>query len=336
LIPFLTLTLLPSHLAAHEPRPETLAAFERYRTLTEARMDADRQAGYFLYFDRYPAERRAEIDAQLRRGEFFFEQLHTQDGDKRILVPGGLIHHWVGAAFLPAVTLAQTKAVLEDYADQKVIYAPDVRQSKLITEQGDHREVFLQLYSKTVVTAVFNVNFASLTTTYSPTRTQVRACSTRVADVEDFGKPQERELPPADSHGYLWKLCTWWHMEERGSGTYIQVEAMELSRTVPFMFAWIVNPIIRSVPREFLSHLLADTRKAVVQKEPAPKSVSLFLKPPAGDHSQPCSAICSSRRRASGLPFFDAATSSTWAWSQFLSTPSPRRYRSASVTSAGT
>ena len=314
LVPLLTLSLLAPPLAAHEPRAETLAAFERYRMLTEARMDVDRQAGHFLYFDRYPAARRVEIEAQLRRGEFFLEQLHTQDGGQRIPVPGGLIHHWLGAAFLPGTTLEETKAVLEDYADQKVIYFPDVRQSKLISENGDRREVFLQFYSKTVVTAVFNVNFDSLTTSYSPTETQVRACSTRVADVEDYGKPEERELPPADSHGYLWKLCTWWHIEERDGGTYIQVEAIELSRTVPFLFAWIANPIIRSVPREFLSHLLAATRKAVSAKRSAPKSVSeLRGAPPAAAHSQPCSANCSSMRRASGLPFFDAATRSTWA-----------------------
>ena len=308
----LSVALAPLPVAAHEPRPETLAAFERYRALTEARMDADRQAGHFLYFDRYPAERRAEIDAQLRRGEFFFEQLHTQDGSNRISAPGGLIHHWLAAAFLPGATLAQTKAVLEDYPNQKVIYYPDVRQSKLISENGGSRDVFLQFYSKTVVTAVFNVNFASLTTDYSPTQTQVRACSTRVADVEDFGKPEEHELPPADSRGYLWKLCTWWHIEERGGGTYIQVEAIELSRTVPFMFAWLVNPIIRNVPREFLAHLLSSTQKAVTGKDSAPRSVSwLPGRLPRDVHSQPCSAISSSMRRASGLPFLDAATNNT-------------------------
>src|SRR5258708_36384412 len=53
------------------------------------------------------------------------------------------------------------------------------------------------------------------------------------------------------------------------------------------------------------------------------------------NYSQPCSAICSSICRASKLPFFEAATSKTRAWSQFFSTPSPRRYKPASVTSAG-
>ena len=377
-----TLILPPSALA-RQPGPETLAAYERYRVLTEARMDADRRAGHFLYFDRFPADRRSQIDAQLRRGEFYLEQLHTLDGDKKIPVPGGLIHHWIGAALIPGATLAQTKAVLEDYENQKTSYYPDVRKSHFISQEGNTRNVFLQFYSKTVVTAVFNVNFASTTTEYSPTQTRIRACSTRVADVEDFGKPAERELAPADSRGYLWQLCTWWNIEEKSGGTYIQVEATELSRTVPFVFAWLVNPIIREVPKTFLSHLLTATRKAVLKqdkekpKEPkigllgqfgtvhvapgfspassvvgrlgsgateifdrdfAARAVSQAAEQQALKRYslQPSSAIFSSSWRASGLPFFDAATSNTCAWSQFFSTPSPRRYRSASVTSAGT
>ena len=250
---------------AHEPKPETLAAFDHYREKTEARMAADLLAGHFLYIDRFPDPRRQEIVAQLHHGEYYLEQLHTLDDDHNIHVPGGIIHHWIGVAFLPGVTLAQTKSVLEDYAHEKDNYFPDVRQSRLLSQDGNSSEVFLQFYSKTIVTAVFNVNFASLTADYSPNRTQVRSCSTRVADVENFGTPNERELPPAESRGYLWKLCTWWHIEEKDGGTYIQVEAIELSRTVPFGFAWIVNPIIRNVPKTFLSHLLSATQKSVAK-----------------------------------------------------------------------
>jgi len=255
-------TSIPS-VSAREAKPETLAAFDHYRILTEARMDADRQAAYFLYFERYPEARRAQIDAQLHRGEFFLEELHTLDGRDKVPVPSGLVHHWIGAAFLPGATLAQTQAVLEDYEHQKVTYFPDVRQSKLISDHDGVQDVFIQFYSHTVITSVFNVNFDSRTVEYSPTQTQIRACSTRVADVENFGTQQEHELPAAESHGYLWNLCTWWHIEEKGGGTYIQVEAIELSRTVPWVFAWIVNPIIRNVPKEFLSRLLSATRKAV-------------------------------------------------------------------------
>ena len=268
------LGLLPAIAAAHEPKPETLAAFSHYREQTQARMDSDLLAGHFLYFERFPEARRQSIDEQLRRGEFYLEPLHTPGDDHKLPVPGGLIHHWMGIAFIPGATLAQTRAVLDDYAHHNQIYFPDVRQSKLLSRNGDNREVFLQFYSKTLVTAIFNVNMTSDTTDYSAARTAIRACSTRVAEVEDYGKPGEHELRSADSHGYLWELCTWWHIEERNGGTYIQVEAIELSRSVPFGFGWLINPLIRNVPKTFLSHLLAASRKAVTAKSAAPEKIS--------------------------------------------------------------
>src|SRR5690349_24057648 len=41
-------------------------------------------------------------------------------------VPSGLIHDWVGAAFLPGVTLAQVTAVTRDYKNYKTFYGPNV------------------------------------------------------------------------------------------------------------------------------------------------------------------------------------------------------------------
>ncbi|HVO56361.1 MAG TPA: hypothetical protein VMT51_01570 [Dongiaceae bacterium] len=260
------LLALPSPAAAREPKPETLAAFRHYRELTEARMAADLAADHFFRIDALSPERRAAALLQLKNGEFYLEQLHTLEGGRNIPVPSGLIHHWVGVGFLPNTTLAETRAIIEDYDHEKENYFPDVRKSRLVSSDGHRQEVFLQLYSRTVVTAVFNVNFASETSELSPTRVQVRSCSTRVADVEDFGKPSERELPLNESRGYLWELCTWWHLEEKDGGTYMQVEAIELSRTVPIAFAWLVNPIIKNVPKTFLSRLLSETRTAVEKR----------------------------------------------------------------------
>src|SRR5439155_18159346 len=153
---------------------------------------------------RFPESRRQSIEAQLRRGEFYLEQLHTLDDSQKISVPSGIIHHWVGVAFLQNATLAQTKSILVDYDHQRDNYFPDVRQSKLMSQNGNTSEVFLQFYNKTAVTAVFNVHFSSEIRDYSPAQTQIRSCSTRVPEVENYGKPDERVLPPADAHGYMW------------------------------------------------------------------------------------------------------------------------------------
>jgi hypothetical protein len=49
----------------------------------------------------------------------------------------------------------------------------------------------------------------------------------------------------------------------------VQVESVTLSRTVPEAFAWLVKPLIQSIPRNVLTDLLSQTRKAVLnRKEP--------------------------------------------------------------------
>ena len=44
--------------------------------------------------------------------------------------------------------------------------------------------------------------------------------------------------------------------------------AISLSRDVPTGLGWIINPIIRSLPRESLSNTLRETRQALTRVKP--------------------------------------------------------------------
>lgn len=249
---------------ATELKPETSAAFDRYIRATEARMDSDITDDEFLVVDRLPDLRRQEAYAQLQDGQVYIEELHTREDHHSIHVPSGLIHHWAGVIFIPKATLAETIAVLEDYDHHQTIYTPDVRQSKLIQRNGDESKIYLQFFSKSMVTVVVNVDFDVSDTQYGSSRHQSVSRSTRVAEVADFGKPDEHELPVGKDHGYMWRLYTYWRLEEKDGGVYLQNESVALSRTVPFMLAWMVNPLVKSIPRNVITHLLVDTRKAVL------------------------------------------------------------------------
>jgi hypothetical protein len=72
-----------------------------------------------------------------------------------------------------------------------------------------------------------------------------------------------RELPPGQDHGFLWRLNSYWRFEERDGGVYVECEAISLTRNVPLGLGWLVNPIIRSLPRESLANTLWATREAV-------------------------------------------------------------------------
>ncbi|MBZ5653007.1 MAG: hypothetical protein LAO18_21280, partial [Acidobacteriia bacterium] len=46
-------------------------------------------------------------------------------------------------------------------------------------------------------------------------------------------------------------------------GVYVQLESIGLSRAVPAIIGWLVNPLLRSIPRGTISSLLDATRAAV-------------------------------------------------------------------------
>jgi len=148
----------PAHAA--ELKPKTLQAFNHYVELTEVRMAKElREDQPFLSADGMPERRRQAVYDQLRRGDVIVEHAETREQGKPIKIPDGLVHHWVGMIFVPGATLQQTLAVLQDYDHHQDYFKPSVRRSRLLERDGNDYKVFLQLYRKTIVTAVFNADF---------------------------------------------------------------------------------------------------------------------------------------------------------------------------------
>ena len=110
---FLLLVGIPSLAATNimgvDLEPSTLEAFNHYVQVTEARIDKEvSRPGAFLYLEGLPEPRRSEVRASLRRGDIYMEPLETRDGSgSTIEAPDGLIHHWIGAVFIPGVSLHQ-------------------------------------------------------------------------------------------------------------------------------------------------------------------------------------------------------------------------------------
>lgn len=248
-----------------ELKKETAVAFDRYIGVSEARIKAELHNGPFLFVDDLPETRRTEAYASLRKGQVLLEQVNTKEEGHPIEVPHGLIHDWVGVLFIPDVSLSQTLAVVQDYTNHQKIYKPEVRRSKLLERNGDAFKVFLQFYKKSLVTVVINANFDVTYERLGTDRTVSRSYSTRLAEVENEGREDEHELPVDDGHGYLWRLYSYWRFEEKDGGVYVQLESVGLSRGVPAIFAWLVNPLLRSIPRGTLSSLLGATREALAK-----------------------------------------------------------------------
>ncbi|HTG30976.1 MAG TPA: hypothetical protein VK818_22375 [Methylomirabilota bacterium] len=255
---------------ATELKPDTAAAFDRYVRAMEARMDEDTGRDQFLVVDRLPEARRTEAYAQLKNGQVYIEAMSAREGDRPIKAPSGLIHHWAGVIFIPRATFEEVEAVMRDYDCHEDIYKPQIRKSKLIERNGDESKVYFQFFNRSIVTVILNANFDVRDTQFGSGRFQTVTRSTRIAEVENVDSPNEHERPVGNDHGYMWRLFSYWRIEEKDGGVYVQNESVSLTRTVPALLAFIVNPLVKSIPRSVLVHLLTDTRNAVEKAEATP------------------------------------------------------------------
>lgn len=262
--------VLPETAGATELRQETTEAFNQYARITEDRMtEGLRESRAFLWVDTLPELQRDKLYTQLRQGNIVIEQLETLENEKRIRVPNGLIHHWLALGFIPGVTLQQVLAFMQDYDHHEGIYKPDVLRSRLLSADGNNFKVYLRLQQKAVITAVFNAEFDVTYLTLDKNRAHSQSHSTRIAELENPDRSDEREKPVGNDRGFLWRLYSYWRFQEKDSGVYVQLESVALSRSVPVLLAWVVNPYLKSIPRAYLSRLLISTRAALTNKTAA-------------------------------------------------------------------
>ena len=246
----------PAHAADLHPR--TIAAFDRYITLTEARLQ---QSASFLWIDGLPASRSQQARSQIRRNELVIERIEMKDGTRDIDVPDGLIHHWIGTAFIEGATIDQALTLLQNYDRHQQIYAPTVAASRLIAHDGDRYRFFLRFMMKKVITVVVNSEHDARFRRAAADRAEGWIASTRIAEVENPGTADEREKPVGHDGGYLWRLNTYWRVLTRDGGLYLQCESVSLTRGIPTGLGWLVGPFVTSIPSESLTFTLETTRR---------------------------------------------------------------------------
>lgn len=254
----------PAHAA--ELKQKTAEAFDRYAHAAEARMERELgEGGAFLWVDRLSAAERERAYAELRAGRVWVEHVEPA-GTDAVRIPDGLVHDWVAVAFIPGATLEQVLAVMQDYDRHASVYRPEVQRAKLLNRQGDDFRFSLRLYQKKIVSATLNAEFEAHYARVDATHAWSRAYSRRIAEVNNPGEANEHEKPIGIDRGFLWRLNSYWRFEAKDGGVYVQLETLALSRSVPAIFAWLVNPLLKSLPREYLSRVLNQTRGAFPER----------------------------------------------------------------------
>lgn len=249
-------------------QPQTVEAFNRYVQATEARIDKEvARPGIFLYIEGLPNPQRSETLASLHHGDIYMDRLETRDGSGAVMTaPNALIHHWIGAVFIPRATLRQVLDVVQDYDHHQDIYQPEVVRSRLIHHQGNDYQIFYRLRKKKVITVTLDTNHHVQYFPIDAARCRSRSVATRIAEVVDPGQPDEHEKPIGHDGGFLWRMNSYWRFEEKDGGVYVEVESISLTRDIPFGLGFMIRPFVTSIPRESLYNTLGSTRSAVQAK----------------------------------------------------------------------
>jgi len=237
-------------------KPQTVGAFDEYIREAETAMEQTlRGKSPFLWSDI------SSKKAELVRGGQVVAQFWA--GQRPVKVTNGLIHDWIGAAFIPVTNLKKTLALIQDYNNHKNIYKPEVIASRLISHRGNDFQIYLRLLKKKIMTVVLDTDHDVHYRCIDRTHWICRSHTTRIAEVENAGTPKEKVLSPDTGHGFLWRLCSYWRFQEREGGVYVECRAISLTRDVPLGLGWIIEPIIQKLPKESLINTLEATRQAL-------------------------------------------------------------------------
>jgi hypothetical protein len=241
-------------LSAAELKRETLDAWDQYLDAANARME-QRAKGTFLWAAESPDRLR-----QVHAGEVIVTPM-TGHGSKS--VPAGLIHHWIGAAFISGARVDDVVTLIRSYDRYTEFYKPSVIGAKTLSRQPDSDRFNVivldkAMFMKRALDSEYQSRFAQVDDRkwYSVAQT------TRVQELDGIAQGSPRRIPEGEGSGYIWRLCTISRYEERDGGVYIETEAIALSRPIPATLHFLVEPIVRRVSRSSLTTSLEQTRDA--------------------------------------------------------------------------
>jgi hypothetical protein len=240
-------------------KAETLKAFQEYVRDAEAAMQpALAGKNPFLWSD-------VDIDRarRVRNGEILAQ---LWDGQAPVHIPSGLIHDWIGAVTIPETTIEKTLARVQDYDHHKDIYKPEVLDSRRLSQVGNDFRIYLRLLKKKIITVVMDTEHDVHYQDVAKDKWFCRSYSTRVCEVDDAGMPNEKVQPPDTGYGFLWRLYSYWKFAADGDGVIVECRAMSLTRDIPLGLGFVVEPIIKKLPRESLINTLKATRQSLRER----------------------------------------------------------------------
>ena len=205
--------------------------------------------------------------ARAYKGELVIRELSNS---KTPSIRNGLVHDWVGTAFIRGVTVDRVISILSDFDHHKDFY-PDVVQSNVISRQGNHVKGRWRLKRTKIITVELDVVQEADYIPLDPGVWTVRSHATQIREAQFLGSG--KFFPPDEGNGFLWRLDSYWTLRQEADGVFAECRSISLSRSVPAALSRMINPLLESLPRESLASTLRSTRDAA-SSQPAVSSAN--------------------------------------------------------------
>jgi hypothetical protein len=248
--------------------PARIQAWNEYVRLTEERISrelASEEAFLVQDFGNPRASERAR--AALIAGDRLLGEMKSvrANGDE-VDVPGGMIHHWRGSIFIPGVTLDQ---LLDDvmHPDAAAFQQRDVLETRVLDRGDNWLHLYLKLQRSKIITATYDTEHRVEYVRHGTDRASSRTVATSIRELADAGTPEERQKPEGEDRGFLWRLNSYWRYEQVDGGVFVECESVTLSRSIPFLAAVFIRPIVTSVARESLDRTLTSLKERMQSKK---------------------------------------------------------------------
>jgi hypothetical protein len=251
----LSLVVVPATSEGAELKKETRQAWDAYIQTANSQM-VDRSHDPFLWVDEVPDRSRS-----VRDGEILVSSIGQQNPKP---VPYGLIHDWIGAAFIPDAKLEDVLSAARDYGHYKEFYKPNVIDSKSLGAAGAcDKYSMLVANHEAIATIALEGEYEACYHRLDDRRWYSIAHTTRMQEIRHYGQAGAQELPADQGSGYIWRLYSFARFEERDGGVYVELEAIVLTRDIPSAIRWAVNPIVRSVSKNAMLTSLRQMEEAI-------------------------------------------------------------------------
>jgi hypothetical protein len=176
-------------------------------------------------------------------------------------VPGGYVHHWIGAVRIRNSSVAAVRGVLEDYAHYAMIYGPRLRQASAARLEDSPAG---PIYDVTLVSEQvenFGIHFAfnirsRVNYRTAGEETLIESRSYLIRESDSGKAPYLDLLPEGNDHGIVWRLNSYWRLRQAGDAVYAECQVISLSRKPLFG----MKDQVKSRARNSLQATLVETR----------------------------------------------------------------------------